>query len=127
MKRLPTVEEIVENFDAFQQQYKKAKKQVAEKEAIDASRTTMKTIFDTHVVGHQWDPNKVVILAYKERLHNRCSYVYRDEHVSIDYLSRITWCNDDCDTFVDILVKVDDMIMYQEKKDNVIVDVRKKK
>jgi hypothetical protein len=123
LKQIPTIEEIVDQFPAFQQRYKQAKKQFAEQERIMAARTRMKQIFEKRVPTDQtWNPDAVNIQSYNEGMHHRHQYGYRDAGIVIDYLSRITWCHDDCDTFVDVKVTVHGIVVYQQEKDEVVID-----
>lgn len=119
MSNIPTVEEIINNFDAFQTKYKQAKREMEQRKGHGPSQIVMKKMFDDHVIGKVWNPDAVIIAAYKEGMHYRRSYLYRDSDVWMEYLSCIEGC--------DMVVRINEVFMYEKRKDKVLVDRRNKK
>lgn len=114
MSNTPTVEEIMENFDAFQTKYKQAKREIEQRKGDMPSQIVMKKIFDVHVLGKVWNPEAVIIVSHKEGMHFRHSYLYRDGDVWMEYLSCIEGC--------DMVVRIDGVFIYEKRKDKILVD-----
>lgn len=68
-----------------------------------------------------WNENAVKIERFDEQF-GSYKFSYDNSGVCIEYLKRVTWCQDDCDSFVDASVEINREIVYKEVKDEVIIN-----
>jgi hypothetical protein len=118
---LPSVEDVAHDFESYRDLYKRAKTQIVESHKKKHAIRAIKLLFDEHVSGIAWNESAVKIDRYDSE-YKSYFYSYDDSGVVIQYLERITWCHDDYDTVVDASVVINGITVYEEVKDNVLIN-----
>lgn len=121
---LPSEKDVMDDLPQYEDLCKRAKIQLVEDEKRAKAIRAIKQLFTTHVKDKPWDESAVIIKNHDDQ-YGKYSYTYDYSGVSINYFSRITYGLDDCDTFTDALVKINGTIVYQEVKDDVLIDKSK--
>lgn len=134
VREMPTMEEMEENFAEYENIYNRAKAHMEQTKKQQLAHDTLKRIFDEHVVKYaeqngqidicKWNADAVKIIS-ADPTYNCYKYEYNVTDVYIKYLSRETWKDGDRDTFVDTIVEINGVTVYEVKKDEVLIQKNK--